>query len=90
MKRTIRLSLEALREMVKRQLPGTIYRCKGVVYAAENPERRAILQIVGRRTDVALDDEWGERSPRTQIVAIGAYGGIDPEMLTAQFEGCLG
>ena len=83
------LSLEALREMVKKKLPGTIYRCKGVVYAAETPEQRAVLQIVGRRTDVALDDEWGERSPRTQIVAIGAHGSIDAEALTEQFDACI-
>jgi G3E family GTPase len=83
------LSLEALREMVKKKLPGTIYRCKGVVYAAETPERRAVLQIVGRRTDVALEDEWGERSPRTQIVAIGAHGGIDAEELRDRFDACI-
>jgi G3E family GTPase len=83
------MSLEALNEMVKKRLPGNIYRCKGVVYAAENPERRAVLQVVGRRADVALDDEWGERSPRTQIVAIGAPGSINPQALTEQFEACL-
>jgi len=83
------LSLEALNEMVKKRLPGNIYRCKGVVYAAENPERRAVLQVVGRRADVALDEEWGETKPRTQIVAIGAPGSIDPQALTAQFEACI-
>ena len=34
------LSLAALSEMVKRKLPGAIYRCKGIVYATEAPERR--------------------------------------------------
>src|SRR5260370_35168583 len=28
---------------------------------------------------VSLQDEWGERSPRTQIIAIGAAGSIDSE-----------
>jgi G3E family GTPase len=83
------MSLEALREMVKRELPGTIYRCKGVVYALEDPERRAVLQTVGRRTDVALDEPWGERVPRTQIVAIGAPGSIDAADLTEKFSACL-
>ncbi len=82
------LSLETLNEMIKRRLPGNIYRCKGVVYAAENPERRAVLQVVGRRADVALGEAWGETRPRTQIVAIGAPGSIDSEALTAQFEAC--
>jgi G3E family GTPase len=83
------ISLEALNEMVKKKLPGNIYRCKGVVYAAENPERRAVLQVVGRRADVSLGEEWGDVSPRTQIVAIGAPGSIDPNTLTEQFEACI-
>jgi len=83
------ISLEALTQMVKKRLPGNIYRCKGVVYAAENPERRAILQVVGRRSDVALGEEWNGGAPRTQIVAIGAPGSIDPEALTHQFDSCL-
>jgi G3E family GTPase len=39
------MSLEALREMAKK-LAGNIYSCKGVVYAADAPERRAVLQVV--------------------------------------------
>jgi len=71
------LSLAALNEMIKKQLPGNIYRCKGVVYTAENRERRAVLQVVGRRADVALGKPWGETKPRTQTVAIDAPGSID-------------
>lgn len=83
------LSLNALNRMVKRQLPGTIYRCKGIIYAAEEPDRRAVLQVVGRRADVILEDEWGERRPLTQIVAIGAPAGFDEEELQGYFEGCI-
>ena len=83
------LSLDALNEMVKKRLPGNIYRCKGVVYTAENPQRRAVLQVVGRRADVALGEAWGETKPSTQIVAIGAPGSIDPDALTAEFEACI-
>jgi G3E family GTPase len=83
------LSLETLQRMVKKQLPGNIYRCKGVVYAAEVPERKTVLQVVGRRADVALGEAWGETIPHTQIVAIGAPGSIDPQALTAQFEACI-
>jgi G3E family GTPase len=78
------LSLEALRETM-RKLPGTIYRAKGVVYNADAPLRRAVLQVVGRRVDISLQDEWGERVPRTQIVVIGAPDGIDPGVLGHQF-----
>jgi G3E family GTPase len=82
------LSLDALSRAAAR-LPDTIYRCKGVVYAADTPAQRAVLQMVGRRVDVALDGQWGERAPCTQIVAIGAPGGIDAESLLTQFEACI-
>ena len=72
-----------------RKLPGGIYRCKGVVFSVEAPERRAILQVVGRRSDVSLHDEWGDAKPRTQIVAIGAPGAIDADELTERFNRCL-
>jgi G3E family GTPase len=78
------LVLEALRETI-RKLPGTVYRAKGVVYTTDAPRRRAVLQVVGRRVDISLQDEWGGRTPRTQIVVIGAANGIDPVMLGHQF-----
>jgi len=83
------LSHDALNEMIKKTLPGNIYRCKGVVYTAENPERRAVLQVVGRRADVALGEAWGETRSSTQIVAIGAPDSIDDDKLTALFEVCV-
>ena len=83
------ISLDELNEMVKKRLPGNIYRCKGVVYTAEQPDRRAILQVVGRRSDVSLDEEWGDTQPHTKIVAIGAHGSLDPEILKAEFESCI-
>jgi G3E family GTPase len=82
------LSLEALREAASR-LPANIYRAKGVIYAADSLERRAVLQVVGRRVDISLESEWGKRRPRTQIVAIGAPGAIDKEALRHKFEQCL-
>ena len=82
------LALEALRENL-RKLPGTIYRAKGVVYAADMPQRRAVLQVVGRRVDISYQEEWGQRMRRTQIVAIGAPGGIDAAMLEKTFASCI-
>jgi G3E family GTPase len=82
------LSLEALREAAS-QLPVNIYRAKGVIHTADAPERRAVLQVVGRRVDISLVDEWGDRPPRTRIVAIGAPGAIDQDALRGRFEQCL-
>jgi len=82
------LGLEALRETMRR-LPGSIYRAKGVVYAADSPRRRVVLQVVGRRVDISLEEGWGHRTPRTQIVAIGAAGSIDTNQLEATVTSCL-
>jgi G3E family GTPase len=82
------MSLERLRQMLK-ALPGGIYRIKGVVFSAEAPDQRAVLQVVGRRSDVSLHDEWDGLQPCTRIVAIGAPGAIDRDDLTDRFERCL-
>jgi G3E family GTPase len=73
------LSLEQLRKAASR-LPASIYRAKGVVYAEEAPDRRAVLQVVGKRVDISLGGPWEARTPRTQIVAIGRRG-VDPQVL---------
>jgi G3E family GTPase len=84
----IPLSLDAVRE-VARKLPAGIYRCKGVIQSAEEPARRAVLQVVGKRVDIVIEDEWGDRVPRTQIVAIGAAGTIDAPLLESTFASCI-
>ena len=81
------LSLEALRETA-RKLPASIYRCKGVVHTAEEPGRRVILQVVGKRVDIAIADGWNGREPWTRIVAIGAHDGVDGALLREVFDRC--
>jgi G3E family GTPase len=81
------LSLEALRE-VARKLPASIYRCKGVIYSGDEPDRRAVLQVVGKRVDIAIEAAWGNRPRRTQIVAIGIPGTMDNDTIRAAFDGC--
>jgi len=82
------LSLEALRSAASK-LPANIYRAKGVVYSSDAPDRRAVLQVVGKRVDISLQDEWGQRLPLTQIVAIGSPDGIDASVLQDRFERCF-
>jgi G3E family GTPase len=81
------LSLEALQEAA-RQLPASVYRCKGVVHTAEEPGRRVILQVVGKRVDIAVGDAWNGREPRTRIIAIGAHDGVDGAALREVFDRC--
>ena len=75
--------------MVRRELPASIYRCKGIVFAVEFPDKRLTLQVVGRRTVISELDVWGVRTPRTQIVAIGIPGGIDAQELGNKFDACI-
>jgi G3E family GTPase len=75
------------RKMVQRELPVSVYRCKGIVFSADSPDKRLALQMVGRRTEISELDEWGERTPRAQVVAIGSY--IDAEDLKIMFDACV-
>ena len=79
------LSVAALQETA-RKLPAAVYRCKGIVHTAEEPGRRVILQVVGKRVDIAVGDEWNGSEPRTRIVAIGAHDGVDGVALREAFE----
>jgi len=80
--------LEVLREKM-RKLPASVYRAKGVVYTTDAPQRRAVLQVVGRRVDISLQEGWGGRPPRTQIIAIGAAGGIDASVMEQTLASCI-
>ena len=81
------LSLAALRSAAAR-LPANIYRAKGIIYAADAHQRRAVLQLVGRRVDISLAEGWGGRTPRTQIVVIGAAGTLNEEALRTTLARC--
>lgn len=82
-------SLDALRKMVQKELPASIYRCKGIVYTSAQPDKRFSMQIVGRRTEISELDDWGNRTPHTQIVAIGESGKIDSQELLNKFDSCI-
>jgi G3E family GTPase len=82
------LALDALGAAM-RKLPGAVYRAKGVVYSADAPEHPAVLQVVGRRVEISLQAGWGERTPRTQIVAIGAANRLDERQLAESIVACI-
>lgn len=74
--------------MVKRKLPGSVYRCKAFVQTTQEPAKRTIVQCVGRRTDVTLGEDWEDTPARTRIVAIGAPAAMAADTLQELFEGC--
>ena len=80
-------SIEALREMVRKELPASIYRCKGIVLTKDSPGKRFALQAVGRRVELVELDDWGERTPKSQLVAIGSS--FDDRELSRKFDSCL-
>jgi G3E family GTPase len=82
------LSLKSLRRAIK-NLPPTIYRAKGILYLADAPDKRGVLQVTGRRASLTVEEPWGELPPHSQLVVIGSQGGVVPDQLEAQFEDSL-
>ena len=82
------MSLEALKETA-RKLPGNIYRAKGFIYHSQDRARRAVLQVVGRRVNITIQDGWKEEEPRTRIVAIGAPDMFSSKEFQNLFESCM-
>ncbi len=82
-----RFSVEALWRMVKRELPSSVFRCKGIIYTSETDQPQA-LHIVGRRCEITpVQLQPGSDLDRSQLVAIGRT--IDPRELQLLFEKCL-
>ena len=83
------VSYRALRRMVQ-ALPESIYRAKGIFFLADQPDRKGVLQVVGKRVSLTfLGDLWGEEMPYSQMVVIGAAGGVDADDLNQRMEVCL-
>jgi G3E family GTPase len=80
--------LKALREVVL-NLPVGIFRAKGLLYLADVPHRRAVLQAVGPRVNVTLGESWGEELPQTQLVFLSTPGDLNEVELQAAFDRCL-
>lgn len=81
------LSLNAIKQAVSR-LPAAVYRAKGVLWVAEDPSRRAIVQVVGKRGHVSWGEIWGDNTPISQLVVIGVQGEIDAAVLQRSFDHC--
>jgi G3E family GTPase len=75
-------------EKLLQNLPAALYRAKGFVYLAERPEQTVLLQVVGRRFQLTAGEKWPDQ-PRTQLVFIGAAGGLDTAVLQVEFDRCL-
>jgi G3E family GTPase len=65
-------------------LPPAVVRAKGVVYLADAPEHRFILQLVGRRWTLQQDAPWGDEPPSTRLVLIAPHGQVDAGVLQTE------
>lgn len=82
------LSLAALRQTLA-ALPASIYRVKGFCQLADLPQRRAVLHLVGSRSELQPGAPWGESEPATRLVLIGTRGGLDRSALQQALESCV-
>lgn len=81
------LSLGAL-EQVLQKLPVGIYRAKGILNTAENPNQKTIVQVVGKRVSFADGGSWYQDERLSQVVFIAADGKLDEQTLQGQLEQC--
>jgi G3E family GTPase len=81
-------SLLKLRQKLS-QLPVTVLRAKGVLFANEHPKERVILQQVGPRINLEIGDPWDNTNPCNQLVLIGLEGSLNIAQLQHNFDNCL-
>lgn len=67
-------------------LPDRVYRVKGVLYLAERPQARCILQATGRRASITIGEPWNGRPPGSQIVFVAAKGALDRSLIESRLD----
>lgn len=81
------LSLGAL-EQVLQKLPVSIYRAKGILNTAENPNSKTIVQVVGKRVSFVDGGSWYQDERLSQLVFIADDGQLNEQSLQGQLEQC--
>jgi G3E family GTPase len=82
------LALEPLYSLCQ-QLPTGVFRAKGILHLADVPDRRVLLQVVGRRVQFSKGEPWHGESPATRILFIGVNGDLESGALSSRLETCL-
>ena len=72
-----------------RHLPRSVYRIKGFVHSAHDPDHRYLLQVVGQRGEAHRFDEWADRPRSTELVIIADRTSVDRTAIDGQFDACL-
>jgi G3E family GTPase len=71
------------------RLPRSVYRIKGFVLNAHDPDHRYLLQVVGQRGEAHRFDEWADRPRSTELVIIADRSEVDRAAIDGQFDACL-
>jgi G3E family GTPase len=58
-------------------LPPEIIRAKGIVLLEDDPGRRAVFQLAGKRWSIRPGEPWGAEPSRSRLVLIGLPGSVD-------------
>jgi G3E family GTPase len=69
----LRAALEAM--------PRSVFRAKGILYVAEKPDHRLILQATGRRAEITVGELWGDAPRGNRLIVIGKPGEVDADGL---------
>ena len=70
------LAYESVRDVL-RSLPASVYRAKGFLHLAEEPQQRIVAHGVGRRVDLRPLGLWDSAPPRTELVFVSLEPHID-------------
>jgi len=72
-----------------RLLPRSVYRIKGFVHNAHDPDHRYLLQAVGQRGEIHRFDKWADRPPSTELIIIAGRSGAGRTAIDEQLDACL-
>ncbi|MGK7889215.1 MAG: GTP-binding protein [Leptolyngbyaceae cyanobacterium] len=78
------LSLRKFQHFLDNQLPGNVFRAKGILWFEESPKRH-VFHLSGKR--FTLDDEEWKGDPKNQLVLIGQE--LDHDELRAYLDACV-
>lgn len=82
------LALEPLYQLLQR-LPPEVFRAKGILNLAEVPNRRVVLQVVGKRVQLSKGPQWTQETPVSRLVMLGLGRDLDLAPIAAGLEQCL-
>lgn len=81
------LRLDLVQQVLSR-LPNTVFRVKGFINSKNNPEKRLVFQMVGRRATLTVGESWKDEKPKTRLVFISCHTKINTNALEIALNNC--